>query len=190
MDPKLLGQRIKEARLAKKMTQTEVVGSFITRNMLSQIESGTAVPSVKTLTYLAQVLELPPSVLLPDAPEGTDTANSSETAAATVTAPQDAIALYNAKAAYLAGNDSEAYELLSSVEESSALFDEVQALFARVSLRLATARNEEGNRIDALELAKTAATAASKGLYASPEVKSQALLLLSEAAASLAKETL
>ena len=44
-----LGRRIKEARLAKKLTQAEVVGDFITRNMLSQIESGSALPSVKTL---------------------------------------------------------------------------------------------------------------------------------------------
>ena len=61
MDRAALGSRIKEARLAKKLTQTEVVGSFITRNMLSQIESGTATPSIKTLTYLAGVLELDPS---------------------------------------------------------------------------------------------------------------------------------
>ena len=59
MDKAALGKRIKEARLAKKMTQAEVVGSFITRNMLSQIESGTATPSVKTLEYLSNVLELP-----------------------------------------------------------------------------------------------------------------------------------
>ena len=41
MDSITLGRRIKEARLAKKMTQNEVVGNFITRNILSQIESGT-----------------------------------------------------------------------------------------------------------------------------------------------------
>ena len=34
MDAHTIGQRIKEARLAKKMTQAEVVGDFITRNML------------------------------------------------------------------------------------------------------------------------------------------------------------
>ena len=61
-----LGKRIKEARLARKMTQADVVGDFITRNMLSQIESGTANPSVKTLTYLAKVLQLPVNYLLPD----------------------------------------------------------------------------------------------------------------------------
>ncbi len=187
MDPKLLGQRIKEARLAKKMTQTEVVGSFITRNMLSQIESGNAVPSVKTLTYLAQVLELPPSVLLPETVEGSETSGSPDITGSAVTVPADAATLYKAKEAYLAENDTEAYELLSSIEETSTLFDEVQALFARVALRMATARCNEENYLDALDLSKTAATAAAKGLYASAELKSQALLLLSEAAAKLAQ---
>ena len=64
MNPKLLGQRIKEARLAKKMTQTEVVGSFITRNMLSQIENGSARPSMKTLQYLSARLGKPVSFFL------------------------------------------------------------------------------------------------------------------------------
>ena len=58
MEKNTLGKRIKEARLSKKMTQSEVVGDFITRNMLSQIESGSATPSVKTLEYLCKVLEL------------------------------------------------------------------------------------------------------------------------------------
>lgn len=184
MDPKLLGQRIKEARLAKKMTQTEVVGSFITRNMLSQIESGNAVPSVKTLTYLAQVLELPPSVLLPDSVEGADGDREQNTVSPV---PPEAAALYRAKEAYLTGDDTAAFELLSSVEETSPLFDEVQALFARVALRLATARCNEENFTDTLDLSKAAATAATKGIYASPEIKSQALLLLSDAAAKLAQ---
>jgi len=54
-----LGKKLKEARLSKKMTQSDVVGTFITRNMLSQIESGAASPSLRTLEYLANVLELP-----------------------------------------------------------------------------------------------------------------------------------
>ena len=66
MEKNTLGKRIKEARLAKKMTQSEVVGDFITRNMLSQIESGSATPSVKTLEYLCKVLEIEPNTLLPD----------------------------------------------------------------------------------------------------------------------------
>ena len=54
-----LGHVIKEARIAKKMTQSQVVGNFITWNMLSQIENGNALPSLPTLEYLAEVLDLP-----------------------------------------------------------------------------------------------------------------------------------
>jgi transcriptional regulator with XRE-family HTH domain len=54
-----LGKKLKEARLTKKMTQSDVVGTFITRNMLSQIESGAASPSLRTLEYLAHTLEIP-----------------------------------------------------------------------------------------------------------------------------------
>ena len=187
MDPKLLGQRIKEARLAKKMTQTEVVGSFITRNMLSQIESGTAVPSMKTLTYLAQVLELPPSVLLPDVAEGADNEHEAALAVSAATVPEDASVFFRAKEAFLEGDDAQVCELLSPIKETSPLTDEVQALYARAALRLATARCNEENYTEALDFSKTAATAATKGLYASPEVKSQALLLLSDVAAKLAQ---
>ena len=87
-----LGKRIKEARLARKMTQSDVVGDFITRNMLSQIESGTANPSVKTLTYLAKVLQLPVNYLLPDELETYDDSENAVNA--------DFAALNNMKNAY------------------------------------------------------------------------------------------
>ncbi|MCL2076961.1 MAG: helix-turn-helix domain-containing protein [Oscillospiraceae bacterium] len=66
MNNTLLGKKIKEARLAKKMTQSDVVGGYITRNMLSQIESGAAFPSIRTLEYLSGVLEVPMSELVSD----------------------------------------------------------------------------------------------------------------------------
>jgi len=66
MNGLVLGKKLKEARLAKKMTQSDVVGSYITRNMLSQIESGAAFPSIRTLEYLSGVLEVPMSELLTD----------------------------------------------------------------------------------------------------------------------------
>ena len=64
MDGIVLGRKLKEARLAKKMTQSDVVGGFITRNMLSQIESGAAFPSIRTLEYLSGVLEIPMAELV------------------------------------------------------------------------------------------------------------------------------
>jgi len=191
MDAKLLGQRIKEARLAKKMTQNEVVGSFITRNMLSQIESGTAVPSMKTLTYLAKVLDIPPSSLLSDLSEETDSEGTGEATLSSLSFGEsptypDALSLYRAKEAYLAGRDREAYDCLTLVPDTSVLTDEANALLAKTALRIATALYENGDYTETIEYAKTAAGAAAKGIHASLEVKSQALLLLSDAAAKLA----
>ncbi len=192
MDAKLLGQRIKEARLAKKMTQNEVVGSFITRNMLSQIESGNAVPSMKTLTYLAKVLDIPPSSLLSDL-SGDDATDESGTgslpslSSAEPAVCPDALSLYRGKEAYLSGADSEAYDCLTSISETSILTDEVNALLAKTALRIATTLYEGGQYAESLDYAKNAATAATKGIHASLEVKSQALLLLSDAAAKLAQ---
>ncbi len=54
-----LGQKVRELRLSKQMTQKELAGDCITRNMLSQIENGSATPSMKTMEYLAGKLEKP-----------------------------------------------------------------------------------------------------------------------------------
>ena len=59
-----LGQKLKQTRLARGMTQAQVVGDRITRNMLSQIENDLASPSVGTLEYLASVLNVRLSWLL------------------------------------------------------------------------------------------------------------------------------
>ncbi len=54
-----LGQKIRALRLAKQMTQKELSGDFITRNMLSQIENDSATPSMKTMEHIAKVLDKP-----------------------------------------------------------------------------------------------------------------------------------
>ena len=59
MSEMTLGQKIRELRLSKQMTQKELAGDFITRNMLSQIENDSATPSMKTMEYLAKSLEKP-----------------------------------------------------------------------------------------------------------------------------------
>ena len=61
-----IGKKIKELRSAKLMTQTELAGHEITRNMLSRIENGAALPSVGTVIYLAERLGVHPGVLLSD----------------------------------------------------------------------------------------------------------------------------
>ena len=59
-----LGQRLRAARLAAGLSQRQLCGDAITRNMLSQIENGTARPSMDTLRYLAARLEKPVSFFL------------------------------------------------------------------------------------------------------------------------------
>ncbi len=59
-----IGKKIKELRTSKLMTQSELAGSEITRNMLSRIENGAAQPSLDTLIYLASRLNVSPGFLL------------------------------------------------------------------------------------------------------------------------------
>ena len=54
-----LGQRLKQARLEAGLSQRQLCGEVITRNMLSQIENGAAKPSMDTLRYLASQLGKP-----------------------------------------------------------------------------------------------------------------------------------
>ena len=59
-----LGKKIRQLRIERKITQQELVGDFITRNMLSQIENDAATPSIKTLQYIADSLAVPLSFLM------------------------------------------------------------------------------------------------------------------------------
>lgn len=51
-----LAEKLKAARLEAGLSQRQLCGDMITRNMLSQIENGAAKPSMATLRYLAQRL--------------------------------------------------------------------------------------------------------------------------------------
>ncbi len=53
------GEKIRRLRRERHMTQEMLAGNKITRNMLSQIEKGNAQPSLPTLLYLAERLEMP-----------------------------------------------------------------------------------------------------------------------------------
>ncbi len=171
-----LGKRIKEARLAKKMTQSEVVGDFITRNMLSQIESGSACPSIKTLQYLAKVLEIPIKDLIPD-----DGGSQSEPV-------DDSIVsiLIKAKDAYKVGNYSLATEIAEPMSiENSAFYDESCAILAMSYISLAKEREQDGQFKEAAKFAEKAEKYADKGIYSGREVKTKALLMLDELAEKL-----
>ena len=62
-----LGEKLKAARLESGLSQRQLCDGLITRNMLSQIENGTASPSMKTLAVLAQRLGKSVSYFLEEA---------------------------------------------------------------------------------------------------------------------------
>ena len=59
-----IGDRIRELRISKLMTQADLAGDHITRNMLSCIENGSANPSLSTIVYIAGRLGVPAGFLL------------------------------------------------------------------------------------------------------------------------------
>ena len=64
-----LGGKIKAARLEMGLSQRQLCGKFMTRNMLSMLENGAAKPSMETLRYLAGVLRKPVGYFLEEAEE-------------------------------------------------------------------------------------------------------------------------
>lgn len=59
-----VGEKVRQLRLSKMMTQADLAGGQITRNMLCCIERGTALPSLPTVCYLAERLSVPVGYLL------------------------------------------------------------------------------------------------------------------------------
>ena len=168
MNSEELGKRIKEARLAKKMTQSELVGTFITRNMLSRIESGNACPSVKTLEYLAGRLDLPAGSLISDEVQGEEDPD------------RNAQQLITVKRLY---KDSDYSDCIKAAEKLiGSEFDEGQAITARCCIALSEKAMNSGDKAAAIKYAKQALELADKGIYKSREISVDATLKLSEIA--------
>ena len=165
MNSEELGKRIKEARLAKKMTQSELVGTFITRNMLSRIESGNACPSVKTLEYLAGRLDLPAGSLISDE-EDSD---------------RNAQQLITVKRLYKESDYSACIKAAEKLNGSE-FEDEGQAITARCCIALSEKAMNSGDKAAAIKYAKQALELADKGIYKSREISVDATLKLSEIA--------
>ena len=62
-----LGEKLRQARLEKGLSQRQLCGEELTRNMLSQIENGSARPSMDTLQLFARRLGKPVSWFLEEA---------------------------------------------------------------------------------------------------------------------------
>ena len=135
--------------------------------MLSQIESGTALPSVKTLQYLSKVLEVPMAQLMPEEEASAD----------------GAAEYMQARELYTQGK----FALLTEQPDIAGFTDEVAALRARAYLELAK-KQQDGDPSQlqaAADNAKRAAAYAERGIFSNPTVKTEALLLLNSIATRL-----
>ena len=125
-----LGQLLRQARLDSGMSQRELCGDKISRNMLSQIENGTAHPSMETLAYLAEQLGKPIGYFLDEH---------------TPSSPNHAI-IDQARAAFTAGNYGLALSLLKQYQIDDPVFDwEYHLLEAQSCLELATKAIQTGH---------------------------------------------
>lgn len=124
-----LGQRIRQVRLEKGLSQRQLCGDVITRNMLSQIENGSAHPSMDTLRYLASVLEKPMGYFLEEE---------------AVTSPNRDV-MEQARTAYDLGNFRQALEILERYTDNDPVFDrERYLLSALAGIGLAQQALQEG----------------------------------------------
>lgn len=190
MDNAELGKLIKEARIAKKLTQSEVVGDFITRNMLSQIENGTAAPSIKTLQYLTNVLDL--HINIEDVPINNnrrdDINPASDAASDSCSADIKRLRqLKLCKELICKERYDKALEILdnSDAADDSALYDEYCALSAKCNYEYAVQLAKAGNAAESLSHARKAIQLASCGIYANNDIHAKSLLLSHEQVALL-----
>lgn len=155
-----LGERLRQARIDAGFSQRQLCGEEITRNMLSQIEHGTAKPSMGTLQYLAARLGKPVSYFLEEE---------------AVLSPNQSV-ITSARRLYDAGDYAGAALVLEAYQAPDETYDrERQILEILTLLALAEQMIEEGRLPYARELLEKADQTP---VYCSQELHRKRLLLL------------
>ena len=155
-----LGEKIRQARVEKGLSQRELCGEEITRNMLSLIENGAAKPSMKTLQYLAGRLGKSVGFFL----EEKETASPNQEV------------MESARRLYREGDFAGAARNLADYREPDPVFDpEKGILWALVHQELAQQAICQGRRIYAMELLDKARVDAA---YLGEELEKKRLLLV------------
>ena len=159
-----LGQRLKQARLEAGLSQRQLCGEEITRNMLSQIENGSARPSMDTLRYLAARLGKPMGYFLEEQ---------------AVTSPNQQVMEKARKA-----TPAQALEILKGYRTPDETFDRERWLLeALCCLALAESAVEDARFGYALSLLEQAAAAGKRTPYYTEDLERRRLLLCHRAKA-------
>ena len=166
-----LGEKIKQARLDAGLSQRQLCGDAVTRNMLSQIENGTAKPSMGTLSYFAARLGRPVSFFLEEE---------------AVCSPNQTL-MEQARKAVLEGRGKDAAELLAAYRSPDVTFEAEAQLLRRLAvLQQAQAVLEKGQAPYAAQLLQEAG--AFEGGYCPKELERKRLLLLARAMPRMRRE--
>ena len=169
-----LGQKIRVAREAAGLSQRQLCGDTITRNMLSRIEHGTVRPSMATLTFLAEQLGKPVSFFLDEE----------------VVISPNVERMTEARTCFGAGDYAGALEQLLSYESPDETFAwEKDLLLARCYMALAVRALEEKRLPYAAELLQKAAEAGNMTPYYGPELDRERKLLLAQTEADVTLPT-
>lgn len=144
-----IGKKIKTLRSDKMMTQSELAGGEITRNMLSRIENEAAQPSLDTIRYLAARLNVSPSYLLAEGGDEYMYIKNKE--------------INDIKRAYLSGDFRICRDMClnSSVPED----DEIKLVLAEVTLEIAIEEFNSGNLKRSCELLDECIRSCSQTIY-------------------------
>lgn len=159
-----LGEKLRQARLEAGLSQRQLCGQQISRNMLSQIESGKARPSMDTLRFLAARLGKSLSWFLEEE---------------SVTSPNQQT-MATARETYRAGAYSSALEALSGYSAPDPTFDPEKALIeALCRLALAAEAMDAGKLPYARQLLEKAENCQSP--YWAAPLEAERRLLLAQA---------
>ncbi len=166
-----LGEKLRNARLEAGLSQRQLCGEKISRNMLSLIENGSAKPSMDTLQYLAGKLGKPVGYFMDEQ---------------AVTSPNQAV-MDTARTAYIRQAYSSALDALGQYRSPDAVFDgERWLLEVLCCMQLAQAAIQDKKRDYAVRLLEQAAAAGKHTPYYTKSLERTRLLLLYKARPELA----
>jgi len=152
-----LGERIRRLRIKRGLTQKTLAGEHMTRNMLSLIENGTALPSLPSLLYLAKMLEMPVDYFF----SSTEEEEGRYYKLSVIT---------QLKELFEAANHRECLQLIQSLPDAS-IDDEVAYIAAESHIHTALSYAHAYEMRSALLQLKTASDAMQKTIYAADDMK-------------------
>ncbi len=152
-----LGRRIRERRKKLGITQAQLCGEYMTRNMLSRIETGDASPSLDTLLFIAQKLKMPPSYFL--------CRDTKEEAEYTKT-----VRIKDARRLLGTGQFKKCIDVCSELPSDD---DEVSFIIVNAEIMMSLNDLDRGNLSDAKAHLENAQTALHQTVYMYSEMQSQ-----------------